>query len=70
MRIGIPAESASRDPLVAATPRTVAQLIALGYEVVAAGAGAGAAYRTTLSSRRGPASGPPRTPGRRMWYCG
>ena len=45
MRIGIPAESASGDPLVAATPRTAAQLIALGYEVVVeTGAGAGASF--------------------------
>ncbi|MCL2470597.1 MAG: hypothetical protein FWF25_02495, partial [Propionibacteriaceae bacterium] len=34
MRIGIPMESAPAETRVAATPKTVAQLIKLGYEVV------------------------------------
>ncbi|MEO9322839.1 Re/Si-specific NAD(P)(+) transhydrogenase subunit alpha [Nocardioides sp. C4-1] len=34
MRIGIPRESKAGETLVAATPKTAAQLVALGYEVV------------------------------------
>ena len=45
MRIGIPMESAPAETRVAATPKTVAQLIKLGYEVVVEeGAGAKASY--------------------------
>ncbi|NTW38748.1 MAG: Re/Si-specific NAD(P)(+) transhydrogenase subunit alpha, partial [Cellulomonadaceae bacterium] len=45
MRIGVPVESRPGERLVAATPRTVAQLVALGYEVVVQhGAGDGATF--------------------------
>ena len=45
MRIGIPTEGRHGQTLVAATPKTVAQLVALGYEVqVEAGAGAEAKF--------------------------
>ncbi|MCL2736731.1 MAG: Re/Si-specific NAD(P)(+) transhydrogenase subunit alpha [Propionibacteriaceae bacterium] len=45
MRIGIPMESAPAETRVAATPKTVAQLIKLGYEVVIEeGAGSKASY--------------------------
>ena len=45
MRIGIPMESAPAETRVAATPKTVAQLIKLGYEVVVEeGAGTKASY--------------------------
>ncbi|WP_426594509.1 Re/Si-specific NAD(P)(+) transhydrogenase subunit alpha [Cellulomonas sp. McL0617] len=45
MRIGIPTESRSGERLVAATPRTVARLVALGYDVVVQrGAGDGATF--------------------------
>ncbi|GIG30168.1 Re/Si-specific NAD(P)(+) transhydrogenase subunit alpha [Cellulomonas marina] len=45
MRIGVPRESRPGERLVSATPRTVAQLVALGYEVVVErGAGAGATH--------------------------
>lgn len=45
MRIGVPAESRPGETLVAATPRTAAQLIALGYEVVIeSGAGVKATF--------------------------
>lgn len=45
MRIGIPMESAVAETRVAATPKTVAQLIKLGYDVVVEqGAGTKAAY--------------------------
>ena len=45
MRIGIPRESTPGETLVAATPATVVQLLALGYEVVVeSGAGEGADY--------------------------
>jgi len=45
MRIGIPMESAPAETRVAATPKTVAQLVSLGYEVVVEeGAGAKASY--------------------------
>lgn len=41
MRIGIPRETRPHETMVAATPRTVTQLVGLGYEVVVeAGAGA------------------------------
>ena len=49
MRIGIPIEPDARQPLVAATPDTVAKLIKLGYDVdVQAGAGDHAAYPDDL----------------------
>lgn len=45
MRIGIPHQSSDEQPLVAATPDTVAKLIALGYDVgVQRGAGERASY--------------------------
>ena len=45
LRIGVPRESRPRETRVAATPATVTQLVALGYEVVVeAGAGAGASF--------------------------
>jgi NAD(P) transhydrogenase subunit alpha len=45
MRIGIPLESLAEETRVAATPKSVAQLIKLGYEVaVETGAGAKASY--------------------------
>jgi NAD(P) transhydrogenase subunit alpha len=45
MRIGVPRESRPGERLVAATPTTVAQLVALGYEVsVEAGAGEEASF--------------------------
>ena len=46
MRIGIPEEEQPGETLVAATPKTAAKLIALGYDVVVqAGAGAAAKFR-------------------------
>src|SRR4051794_9166517 len=46
MRIGIPIESRPGERLVAATPKTVGQLVALGYEVVVeSGAGDSATFR-------------------------
>ncbi|WP_421732533.1 Re/Si-specific NAD(P)(+) transhydrogenase subunit alpha [Cellulomonas sp.] len=46
MRIGIPTESRAGERLVAATPKTVAQLVGLGYEVVVQrGAGDAATFR-------------------------
>jgi NAD(P) transhydrogenase subunit alpha len=45
VRIGVPKESKAGETRVAATPKTVAQLVDLGYEVVVeAGAGAGASF--------------------------
>ncbi len=45
MRISVPRESKAGERLVAATPKTVAQLIKLGYEVaIESGAGAGATF--------------------------
>ncbi|MGY1805336.1 Re/Si-specific NAD(P)(+) transhydrogenase subunit alpha [Blastococcus sp. SYSU D00922] len=45
MRIGVPRETRARETRVAATPATVAKLIALGYDVVVeAGAGAAASF--------------------------
>lgn len=46
MRIGIPIESRPGERLVAATPKTVGQLVGLGYEVVVeSGAGDSATFR-------------------------
>ncbi|OFU55381.1 Re/Si-specific NAD(P)(+) transhydrogenase subunit alpha [Corynebacterium sp. HMSC11E11] len=54
MRIGIPIEPDARQPLVAATPDTVAKLIKLGYDVdVQAGAGDDAAYPDDLYEAAG-----------------
>ena len=45
MRVGVPAESSPGESRVAATPKTVGQLIGLGYDVlVEAGAGVRASY--------------------------
>ena len=45
MRIGVPRESRPRETRVAATPKTVGQLVGLGYDVVVeAGAGAAASF--------------------------
>ena len=45
MRIGVPKESKPGERRVAATPKTVEQIIKLGYEVsIESGAGAGASY--------------------------
>jgi NAD(P) transhydrogenase alpha subunit len=45
LRIGVPRESRARETRVAATPATVTQLVALGYEVVVeTGAGAGSSF--------------------------
>ncbi|MFC3848741.1 Re/Si-specific NAD(P)(+) transhydrogenase subunit alpha [Corynebacterium hansenii] len=54
MRIGIPIEPDVRQPLVAATPDTVAKLIKLGYDVdVQSGAGDHAAYPDDLYASAG-----------------
>lgn len=54
MRIGIPFEPDTRQPLVAATPDTVAKLIKLGYDVdVEHGAGRNAAYPDDLYAAAG-----------------
>ena len=58
MRIGIPIESRPGERLVAATPKTVGQLVGLGYEVVVErGAGAAATSATRRTRRRAPRSG-------------
>ena len=45
MQIGVPRETRARETRVAATPKTVGQLVALGYDVVVeAGAGARASF--------------------------
>ena len=66
MRIGIPKEERPGETLVAATPKTAAKLIALGYDVmVEAGAGAAAKFpdgRTSPPARR---SAAPARSGRR-----
>lgn len=49
MRIGIPKESLPGETRVAATPRTVVQLLKLGHEVVVeSGAGKAASLKTAL----------------------
>lgn len=54
MRIGIPREERPGERLVAATPRTVSQLVALGYEVlVEAGAGEAAKFPDTAYAEAG-----------------
>ena len=45
MQIGVPRESHARERRVAATPKTVGQLVGLGYDVVVeSGAGEGASF--------------------------
>ncbi|MCL1907196.1 MAG: Re/Si-specific NAD(P)(+) transhydrogenase subunit alpha [Propionibacteriaceae bacterium] len=54
MRIGFPMESAPAESRVAATPKTVGQLIKLGYEVVVEeGAGAKASYPDSQYAEQG-----------------
>ncbi len=54
MRIGIPAESKPGERRVAATPKTVEQLIKLGYTVaIQAGAGVGASFDDTAYEAAG-----------------
>ncbi len=54
MRIGIPAESKPGERRVAATPKTVEQLIKLGYTVeIQAGAGVGASFDDTAFEAAG-----------------
>ena len=49
MRIGVPREILPGETLVAATPKTVGQLVKLGYDVVVeAGAGKKASYPDCL----------------------
>ena len=58
MRIGIPIESRPGERLVAATPKTVGQLVGLGYEVVVErGAGDAATFRTEAYEAAGAAVG-------------
>ncbi len=54
MRIGVPAESRPRETRVAATPRTVVSLLALGYAVsIEAGAGSRASFTDAAYSEAG-----------------
>ncbi|MBO3086532.1 Re/Si-specific NAD(P)(+) transhydrogenase subunit alpha [Cellulomonas fengjieae] len=58
MRIGIPTETRAGERLVAATPRTVAQLVGLGYDVVVQrGAGDAAMFRAEAYEAAGAAVG-------------
>ena len=58
MRIGVPKETRPGERLVAATPTTVAQLAALGYEVVVQrGAGAAASFPDAAYAEAGAALG-------------
>ena len=60
MRIGVPKESKPGESRVAATPKTVGQLIGLGYEVVIeAGAGARSSFSDTAYREAGAAVGGP-----------
>ena len=60
MRIGVPKESKPGETRVAATPKTVGQLIGLGYEVVVeAGAGARSSFSDTAYRDAGAAIGGP-----------
>ena len=55
MRIGVPKESRPGETRVAATPKTVSQLVGLGYEVVVeAGAGARASFADDAYRRPAP----------------
>ena len=53
MRIGVPKESKPGETRVAATPKTVGQLIGLGYDVVEAGAGTRANFSDAPRTGRG-----------------
>ncbi|HET8983080.1 MAG TPA: Re/Si-specific NAD(P)(+) transhydrogenase subunit alpha [Pedococcus sp.] len=56
MRIGVPKESRPGETRVAATPKTVSQMVGLGYEVVVeAGAGARASFSDTAYQEAGAA---------------
>lgn len=56
MRIGVPKESRPGETRVAATPKTVSQMVGLGYEVVVeAGAGARASFSDTAYQEVGAA---------------
>ena len=56
MRIGVPKESRPGETRVAATPKTVSQMVGLGYEVVVeAGAGARASFGDTAYQEAGAA---------------
>jgi NAD(P) transhydrogenase subunit alpha len=58
MRIGIPTESRAGERLVAATPKTVGQLVDLGYEVVVQrGAGDAATFRAEVYEAAGASVG-------------
>ncbi|WP_456844515.1 Re/Si-specific NAD(P)(+) transhydrogenase subunit alpha [Cellulomonas sp. P5_C6] len=58
MRIGIPTESRAGERLVAATPKTVAQLVGLGYDVVVQrGAGDAATFRAEAYEAAGASVG-------------
>lgn len=58
MRIGIPTESRAGERLVAATPKTVAQLVGLGYDVVVQrGAGDAATFRAEAYETAGASVG-------------
>ncbi|MFV0461160.1 MAG: Re/Si-specific NAD(P)(+) transhydrogenase subunit alpha [Actinomycetales bacterium] len=60
MRIGVPAESRPGETLVAATPKTVGQLVGLGYDVVVeSGAGAKASYPDAAFAEAGAQIGSP-----------
>lgn len=71
MRIGIPIEPDARQPLVAATPDTVAKLIKLGYDVdVQAGAGDDAACGVCVGRRGRAGAGGPGADGRCSAFFG
>lgn len=60
MRIGVPKESRPGETRVAATPKTVSQMVGLGYEVVVeAGAGARASFSDTAYQEVGAAVASP-----------
>src|SRR6478735_2280701 len=66
VRIGIPTESRPGQALVAATPKTVEQLLAIGYEVwVEAGAGAEAKFPDAAYT----AAGASIAPSQAVWEC-
>lgn len=59
MRIGVPKESKAGETLVAATPKTVGQLVGLGYQVtVETGAGALSSYPDDAYAKAGADVGP------------
>ncbi|WP_448059327.1 Re/Si-specific NAD(P)(+) transhydrogenase subunit alpha [Cellulomonas hominis] len=66
MRIGVPKESRPGERLVAATPKTVAQLTKLGYDVVVeSGAGAAASFPDAAYT----AAGASVEDGVKVWAC-